>query len=134
MGAFLDLGVAPRPKRHKVVFLLTGFATAPVVGETVLLYFSQSDATTLFDGVPTTDPTLTVEGTMTENQIKNIGIPVVILSVVSTTAGDDLQARAEINLTGRYVAPVVHNNTADVLLGTADAHKITLTPIPDEIQ
>jgi hypothetical protein len=32
------------------------------------------------------------------------------------------------------VSPVVHNNTADALLSTSDAHKVTLTPIPPEVQ
>ena len=134
MGSFWDRGAGAIATLYEAVFLITGFDTAPVVGETVLLYFVESNTTTGFDGKPSTEPTDTAEGTMTLNQIKNIGIPVVILSVVSTTAADKIQARARIVLTGRYIAPVVHNNTADALLSSSDAHLITLTPIPDELQ
>ncbi|MFQ5471185.1 MAG: hypothetical protein ACE5EH_12955 [Gammaproteobacteria bacterium] len=133
-GSFWDRGVAPFAEDFDVELFIDGFNTAPVVGETILLYFTESDGTTGFDGRPTTDPTDTAEGTVTTDQIKNLGVPAVIVSVVSTTAGDNLQARAKIKLTKRYVAPVVHNNTADALLSTSDAHMVTLTPIPPEIQ
>jgi len=39
-----------------------------------------------------------------------------------------------VELSHRYVSPVVHNATADALLSTADAHKFILQPVPDELQ
>jgi len=132
-GSFHDLGASPRPEWYEAELFIDGFDTAPVVGESVDLYFTQSDGTTGFDGAPTTDPTTTAEGTVTENQLKNL-LFVVPAIVVSTTAGDDLRVRAVVRLTSRYAAPVIHNNTADALLSSSDAHMITLTPIPPEIE
>lgn len=133
-GSFHDLGAAPRSEWYEVEFLISGFDAAPVVGEGVDLYFTQSNATTGFSGAPTTDPTTTVEGTITANQLKNLLGPIVSAIVVSTIAADELRVFAVVRLTSRYVAPVVHNNTADALLSTSDAHTVTLTPIPQEIQ
>lgn len=128
MGAYLDAGLLPRPKVFRFEFLVDGFDTAPVVGESVDLYFSQSETTTNFDGNPTTDPTPTAEGTMTLAQAKNT-----LLSgsavVYSTTAGDEIKITGLVTLTSRFIAPVVHNNTADALLSSADAHSLKLTPL-----
>ena len=132
-GSYHDLGAAPRAEWFEVEMFIDGFATNPVVGESVDLYFTQSNTTTGFDGAPTTDPTDTAEGAVTENQLKNL-VYAVSCIVASITAANNLQARAVVRLTSRYVAPVVHNNTADSLLGSSDAHMITLTPIPPEVQ
>lgn len=134
MGAFHDQGAGARSHRWAFEFLVDGFDTAPVVGETVLLYISQSVATTNFDGNPTTDPTPTAEGTMTVAQLKNCSVPIGIVSVYSTTAGDEIKITGEALITSRYFSPVVHNNTADALLSTADAHSLKMWPLPDEIQ
>lgn len=134
MGAYHDLGAAPRSEWYGFEFIIDGFDTAPVVGETVVLWFAQSIATTNFDGNPTTDPGDTTEGTMTLNQTKNLGAPAGIAVVYSTTAADELKITGIVRLISRYVAPVVHNNTADALLSTSDAHKVTLWAIPPEIQ
>ena len=134
MGAFHDQGVGAHAHLWGFEFLVDGFDTAPVVGETVLLYISQSIATTNFDGNPTTDPTPTAEGTMTVAQITNLNIPIGIAKVYSTTAADELKITGEVLITSRYFSPVVHNNTADALLGTADAHSLKMWPLPDEVQ
>ena len=135
MGSYHDLGASPRADLYEVELFIDGFdaATPPVVGEVVELWFSQSNATTGFDGQPTTDPTDTVEGTMTIAQAENCTFACAV-RVYSTTAADELQKRATIRLTGRYVSPVVINRTSDTLLGTSDAHMVTLTPIPQESQ
>ena len=133
MGSFLDLGISPRTTKYKFEFLIDGFDTAPVVDDVVSLRFSQSDATTNFDGNPTTDPTTTAQGTMTVAQLVNLRIADVC-SVYSTTAADELKITGYVELTGRYVSPVVHNQTADALLSTSDAHSLTLTPMTDDIQ
>lgn len=133
MGAYLDLGASPRPTLYHFELTVDGFDTAPVVGETVNLRFAQSNATTNFDGNPTTDPTATVAGTITADQAKNIPIAGVA-RVYSTTAADELKISGIVLLTGRYVSPVVENSTADAFLSTADAHTLILTPISDDIQ
>lgn len=132
-GAYLDLGAAPRADLYEVEILIDGFDTAPVVGQTIALWFTQSNATTGFDGRITTDPTSSAEGTATAEQASNC-LPAGGVRVYSTTAADELQSRRVIRLTGRYVAPIVINHTADALLSTSDSHKIILTPIPQEAQ
>lgn len=134
MGAYHDQGAGVRAHRWGFELLIDGFDTAPVVGEPVVLYISQSLATTNFDGNPTTDPTPTAEGTMTVAQLANCGSPVGIAVVYSTTAGDELKITGECIITSRYISPVIHNNTADALLSTADAHSLKMWPLPDEIQ
>jgi len=135
MGSFADLGAASRSEWYEAELFIDGWDSAPALGETVVLYFSQSNATTNFDGCPTTDPTTTAQGTMTADQIKNLGAPACIATVYSTTPGLNIKARGVIRLTGRYVSPVVQNNSAaDALLSTADAHTVKLTPIPPEVQ
>lgn len=133
MGSYWDRGAGARAMEYEFEMLIDGFDTAPVVGETVVLYFSQSNATTNFTGNPTTDPTDTAQGTMTLDQAKNT-LLAGVATVYSTTAADELKVTGTVFLTSRYISPVVHNNTADALLGTSDAHMITLTPIPAEIQ
>jgi hypothetical protein len=134
MGSFADLGAAPRSQWYGFELLIDGFDAPPVVGQDIDLYFPQSIATTNFDGNPTTDPTTTVEGTMTVAQLKNAGIPHGFAIVYSTTAGDELKITGVVRLISRYVAPTIHNNTEDALLSTSDAHKVTLWAIPPEIQ
>jgi len=133
MGSFTDLGASPRSDIYEVELHIDGFDTTPVVGEVVELWFSQSNATTGFDGQPTTDPTTSAEGTMTAAQAENCTFACAA-RVYAATAADEIQKRATIRLTGRYVSAVVINRTADALLGTSDAHTVTLTPIPQEGQ
>lgn len=133
MGAYHDRGVNSQSHRWGFELLIDGFDTPPVVGESVDFYISQSVATTNFDGNPTTDPTPTAEGTMTVNQLKNT-LYVASAIVYSTTAGDELKITGEVFITSRYFSPVIHNNTADTLLSTADAHSLKMWPLPDEIQ
>jgi hypothetical protein len=133
MGSFLDRGAGAQPADYMYEVTIDGFDTAPVVGESVLFYLSFSNATTNFDGNPTTDPTTTAEGTMTTDQLRNVKL-VDAASVYSTTAANELKVSGIIHIPHRYVAPVLHNNTADALLSTSDAHKVVLTPIPPELQ
>lgn len=130
MGSFQDLGSGVRSLDYTFEFTISGFASDPVVGETIDLYWSQSNATTGFDGMPTTDPTTTAEGTLSVNALKNL-----ILSgstVVHTTSQtDELKISGMVQLPLRYVSVVVHNNAADALQGTGtDTHSVVLTPIP----
>jgi len=134
MGAYLDLGVTPRTDRYKFVLFINGFDSAPQVGEIIELWFSQSDATTGFDGSPTTDPTASAEGTITAAQAKNCTYSGKAAIVYSVTAGDNLKITGEVTLIKRYVAPIVINLVADALLSTADAHHLKLTPLTTDVQ
>ena len=133
MGSFLDLGAGSRALDYEYEMTIDGFDSAPVVGETVVLYFSQSNATTNFDGNPTSDPTTSAEGTIIENALKNL-ILADAASVYTTAVGDELKISGIVRLPLRYVSPVVHNNTADALESSGDSHTVTLTPIPNESQ
>ncbi len=133
IGAYLDRGSGSRATKYHYNFIVGGFSTAPIVGESVLLFFSQSDDGTNFDGQPTTAPGAATEGSITENQANNC-LYVDTAIVHSTTAADKLQISGEVILTGRYISPVVHNKTADALSSTSASHSVELTPIPDELQ
>ena len=124
-----DLSSTPGPDEYEWEIIIGGFNTAPVVGETVDLYFSQSNDTTEFDGQPTSlpgDSSGPASGPTTD-MLKNMmyaGSAV----VHSTTSTDELITRGVVRFTSRYFFPVVHNNTADIL-ASGDAHILTLTPI-----
>ncbi len=113
--------------------MIGGFDTAPIVGEAVALWITQSKTGVDFDGRVTTDPTSTVEGVATAEQAGNC-LPAGGVRVYSITAADELQCRRVVRLTGRYVAPIIINHTQDALLSTSDSHKVILTPIPQEAQ
>lgn len=127
-----DWGTSARAYLYEWTFVISGFDTAPVVGETVDLYFAESDGTNA-DGAGITFSDTGDAALGSTNILRNLKYAGSVV-VRSTTAGDDLVARGVIALTSRYTVPVVHNNTADALLGTADAHKVILTPIPLEVQ
>ncbi len=125
-----DLSATPAPDEYEWEMEIDGFTAAPVVGETVDLYLAQGSTTTLFDGQVTSNPTDTVDTPTgpTTDMLKNMmyaGSAVVI----STASGDELLARGVGRFTNRYFFPVLHNNTANILASSADAHKITMTPI-----
>jgi hypothetical protein len=125
-----DLGASPRSGRYRWTLVVDGFDTAPVVGESVDLYLAMShDATQA-----TRDGDLSgsdgASSTVVLPNLLFLGSAI----VQTTTAGDELVTSGVVTLAHRYVTPVVHNNTADNLLSTSDAHKFILTPIPDEVQ
>ena len=125
-----DLGVAPRSRRYRWTLVIDGFDTAPVVGETVDAYlaFSHDGTQATRDG----DLSGTDGGSSTVvlPNLLYIGSAV----VQTTTAANELVTSGVVDISHRYVVPVIHNNTADALLSTADAHKFILTPVPDEVQ
>ena len=148
MGSYADLGGAARTADYAILGIDTasraldyeyemtidGFDSTPVIGETVVLYWSQSNGTTNFDGNPLTDPTDTVEGiTGTDTMLVNLMLAGAA-SVYSTSTTNELKISGMVRLPLRYVSPVVHNNTADALESSGDVHSVKLTPIPDEVQ
>jgi hypothetical protein len=133
MGAYLDLGVAPRSDWYEVVVRIGGFTGGTSVQLPIECRFLQSNSTTGFDGNPTTDPTASAAGVMTLQQMWNCKMIGTVLTV-SSSSSDVLQCRYRVRLTGRYVAPVVYNRTDATISVTGTDHSITLTPIPQEGQ
>ena len=133
MGAYLDLGSASKSDWYEVVLTIGGFTSAPVAQRAVELRFSQSNATTGFDGQPSTDPTAIAEGSMNYEKSLNCKFVGALLTT-SATAADVLQGRYRVRLTGRYVSPVIYNITGATTGSTGTDHSITLTPIPQEDQ
>lgn len=130
VGDIADLGVAPRSEFYEWKLIIDGFDTAPVVGETVDLYISYSDQATA--GREDGDVGV-VDGAGATTDLPNLeylGSAV----VQTTTDADELIVSGKVRITSRYAIPVVHNNTADALAGTSDAHRFELTPVPPEIQ
>lgn len=122
-GTVGDLGSGARADRYELKVVIDGFDTAPVVGETVEVYLAFSDGTNIDGDLSGTD------GASSSVVAPNIQFALA-LTVQTTTAADELIASTTVDIVSRYVIPVVHNNTADALLSTADAHKVILTPMP----
>ena len=134
VGSFLDLGANSRSSDYVFTFFVDQFATAPVLGETIDLYFGQGTSTTSFDGAPATAPGDSSEGSMIEDQLKNLSVPYSAIVGTTTAADAKLRITGFIRFLQRYIFPVVHNNTADALNNTGDGHSIILTPVPFEVQ
>jgi hypothetical protein len=134
-GAYLDLGAVPRADEFSFEVVIDGFNAATVVGEDLPIYFAQSEDGLSFDGVPNIEPTTTVAGAYTKAQLPNLLGPVDFLIQTDVTATTVLKITSVVRLTSRYVAPVMLNNTSDVLATTATAtHTFKLTPKPREGQ
>ena len=127
VGAQGDLGAAPRSDQYSWKLVIDGFDTAPVVGETVDLYLAFSDGIYVDGDVGTSD------AAGSTNDLANL-LFIGAASVQTTTAADNLIISGVCQIAQRYVSPVIHNNTADALLGTSDSHKFILTPVPPEVQ
>lgn len=131
VGSYHDWGADPRTTRYGWCMDIDGFDTAPVVGESVDLYAAVSEDLTPWTGPEA--PADTTDGAGDENRLKNLtylGSAV----VRSTTAADNLTVCGRVIIPQRYVAPVVHNNTADALLSTSDNHEVIFWPLTDQIQ
>lgn len=127
VGAQWDRGAGSLPALFEWRILVAGFATAPVVGEVVKLYFALSDGTNIDGIVATTDTAL---GSDILPNLYYAGA----VAVRSTTTTDDIVASGHIYLPSRYISAVLLNDTADNLEATSNAHKIILTPLADEVQ
>lgn len=127
VGQQKDFGAASRAFEYDWHFFMDGFDTAPVVGEDVRIYLAFSDGTNVDGDVGTADA-----GGATVDLPNLLRIGSVVVQTV--TAGDNLIASGHVQIFARYVSVVIHNNTADALLGTADAHTFKLIPSPLEVQ
>ena len=127
VGQQKDFGASARAFEFDWHFFMDGFDTAPVVGENVNIYLAFSDGTNVDGNVGTADA---AGATVALPNLHQIGSVI----VQTTTAGDNLIASGHLQIFARYVSVVIHNNTADALLGTADAHTFKLIPTPPEVQ
>lgn len=131
-GDIGDLGASPRATLYRWTLVIDGFdaGTPPVVGDHVDLYLAFSH-----DGTQaTTDGDLSgTDGNSDTATLMNL-MPLGSAVVQTNTAANELVCSGVVEIFHRYVIPVVHNNTVDTLLGSADAHKFILTPVPPEIQ
>jgi hypothetical protein len=138
IGAYLDLGAAPRAYEYEVTIAIDGFDTANQQFSTILLFFAESNDGVNFSGLPTTAPTASAEGVVTRDQSRNM-ISIVQLGLNpnmpnnSATLNGVYRTRGVARLSGRYVAPVVNNLNTNALKSTGN-HTITLIPIPMEAQ
>ncbi len=129
VGQQTDRGASARSAWFYWEMFIDGFDTAPVVGERVEIYLAMAH-----------ESASVVTGTVGVADAAGVTVALPNLlhlggaAVQTTTAGDNLVVSGEIYVTARYLSVVVHNNTADALLGTADAHLFTLTPMPPELQ
>ena len=118
-----DTGSASRSRLYEWRFVVDGFGTAPVVGETVDVYIATSDGTYVDGNVGTTDAAGST-----------VALPNLLFldsaTVQTTSTTDDLIISGQVELSHRYVSPVVHNNTVDALSGG----RFILQPVPDQIQ
>ena len=123
-----DLGAAPRADEYFWQVVIDGFDTAPIVDEHIDIYLAfAQDAIDIDGDVGTAD----ANGTTSDlKNLLHIGSAV----VQTTTAANELITSGMVTIKSRYVSPVVHNNTADALLSTSDAHTFKLWPVPPEIQ
>ena len=125
VGAYHDWTVDPRSGLYMMEIKIDGFDTAPVVGQTVDTYISEGETTSLFSGPES--PGDTSDGAGNVNRLANLLGPFPS-KVHSTTAADNLVTYYYFTSFARYMSVVVHNNTADALLSTSDAHTVTIYP------
>ena len=126
-GAIHDFTVAARARRF-VARAFMKFATAPVVGEVIRIYLKTSDGTHYDNDDGTGDAAVSAE-----DKLKNLHyIGSIIVDEASATP--EFSGSWDVEISGREVAPVFWNATADAFSTTAAEHGFILTPVPDEIQ
>ena len=126
-GDIWDRGTGSVAQWFRWRLIIDGFDTAPVVGEYIGLYVGFSDGTNHDGDLSGTD------GASSTVVLPNL-IPLGRATVQTTTAADEIIISGRLWFGHRAIIPVVHNNTADALLSTSDAHKFVLEAIPPEIQ
>ena len=109
--------------------LVVQFATTPVVGEQVDVYWKSSDDNTHYDNDDGTGD-IALSATDKLRNLKHLGTLVV----------DEAAPSVDMRITGlfadfnRYGMPVIHNKTADNLVASNDVSFFRIKPIPPEIQ
>lgn len=107
--------------------------TAGVIGETIIVYVVNWSS----HGTPLAEGALgTTDAAFTADQARNVngGVPSLIVTVDKTGTATSIIAKARVFVPGRYVSVAVRNLTADNLENTANANKVSLEWIVDDIQ
>lgn len=128
VSAQKDRGAGSLPRLHEVIGVFQ-FETAPVIGENVEIYLFQSDGTYVDGNVGTADAALTTDK-------RRNGIHIGSINVDTTSTATDIIGRfLDVPITSRYYSIGVWNASAgDNLENTANASRVIVTPMPDEVQ
>jgi len=126
-GALRDFGVAARPLEHFWRAFVV-FATAPVVAESIDIYWKTSDGTN-----PDNDDGTGDIAVSSVDKLRNLQYLGSII-VDEASATPVFVASGKFDISARHGGPVFWNATADALSSTALDHGFSITPIPMEIQ
>ena len=122
-GALHDFGTAARSPEFAWRAYVK-FATTPVVGERVKIYWKTSDGTNPDNDDGTGDIALSAE-----DKLKNLlYLGAIVVDQASTAPV--FVASGDVYLPHRHGAPVFFNDTADGLSSTATDGGFSLTPVP----
>ena len=108
--------------------LTVQFETAPVVGQALELWMATADSTTEDGEEGVADAALG-----SYNSTKNMKL-IGLLIVTSTDPAHDMTASGVCRIPDRYASFVLFNDTDDNIANSNTASRLTLTPIPPEIQ
>jgi len=126
-GAIHDFGVAARSRYFAWRFFCQ-FETAPVVNETVDIYWKSSDGSKPDNDDGTGDAALSATDKL--NNLQLLGV----LRVDEAATGVVMAVSGLMIAEQEQGMPVIFNNTADNLVATNNLNGFLITPIPDEIQ
>ena len=126
-GALDDFGTAARAREYAWRAWIK-FATAPVVGERIDIYWKSSDGTSPDNDDGTGDAAVSAE-----DKLKNLEYLGSII-VDEASATPLFVASGFFEIPHRHGAPVFWNATADALSSTALDHGFKITPVPMESQ
>lgn len=127
VSARYDRGAGSLPRLYEWRAVMQ-FETAPAIGELVEIYLFESDGTYMNGTLGTSDAAL---GSDKRRNGKLIGVVV----ADSTATATDCIASGQCLINSRYVSVGVWNGSAgDNLENTANASRVILTPVPDEVQ
>lgn len=127
ISARYDRGAGSKARLHTWRAVIQ-FETAPVVGELVEIYLAESDGTYMTGTLGTSDAALS------SDKRRNLTLIGMVVADTTSTA-TDIIANGMCLINERYVSVGVWNGSAgDNLENTANACRIILTPVPDDIQ
>ena len=128
-GAQKDLGaVATARSRRYRWRCIVQQDTAGVVGEVIRVYLKRGDGTYYDNDDGTGDAAVSAE-----DKLRNC-LLLGILQVDEAVADVNISKEGEVEISCRYVIPIIWNATADNLQATNNVNVFILTPDPDEIQ
>lgn len=128
VSARYDRGAGSLSLLHEVIGVFQ-FETAPALGEQVEIFIFQSDGTYMDGTLGTSDAALT-----TDKRRNGMFVGSVVADTTATAT--DIIARFQnVPISSRYYSIGIWNASAgDNLENTANASRIIVTPMPDEIQ